>query len=195
MSMFINMNKIYYLILLFLTSCVPLIVGGAGVGGAVVAQQERSTGNAIDDASITMKIKSAFLQNNEQLFNKVSVSTHEGRVLLSGVIKSLALKDLATKIAWQEEGVQQVMNELQVKAAKDEINFKDPALDSLITSKVQSKLLLAKGIRSVNYSIKTINQIVYITGVAKTQSELDQVVQIISDISKVKKVVTHVRLK
>ncbi len=192
--MFINMNKIYYLILLFFTSCVPLIVGGAGAG-AVVAQQERSTGNAIDDASITMKIKSAFLQNNEQLFNKVSVSTHEGRVLLSGVIKSLALKDLATKIAWQEEGVQQVMNELQVKAAKDEINFKDPALDSLITSKAQSKLLLAKGIRSVNYSIKTINQIVYITGVAKTQSELDQVVQIISDISKVKKVVTHVRLK
>jgi osmotically-inducible protein OsmY len=188
------MNKLYCLILLFTTACVPLIVGGAGAG-AVVAQQERKSSNAIADASITLKIKSAFLQNNEQLFNKVSVSTHEGRVLLSGVVKSLALKDLASKLAWQEAGVQQVMNELQVKAPKDEINFKDPALDSLITSKAQSKLLLAKGIRSVNYSIKTINQIVYVTGVAKTQSELDYVVQIISDISKVKKVVSHVRVR
>jgi len=69
------------------------------------------------------------------------------------------------------------------------------ASDSWISTQIESKLLFAKDIASVNYSTETIDGNVYLMGVAQNKEELENVAKIASQISGVKKVVSHVRIK
>ena len=47
----------------------------------------------------------------------------------------------------------------------------------------------------VNYSIETINGVIYVMGIAQSQDELDRVVNHARNISGVQRVVSYVRLK
>jgi osmotically-inducible protein OsmY len=184
------------LFILLINACAPLVLGAATSTTSVIVSQERTAGDAIDDATITIKIKSAFLQRKlSELFASVNVITTEGRVLLTGSVPTIELKDEAVAIAWRQKGVKDVFDELEIRQNTDGINIKDPAIDSWITTQLETKLLFNKQIKSVNYNIKTINQIVYLTGIAQNREELDKVIEIINGINRVKKIVNHVRLK
>ena len=52
-----------------------------------------------------------------------------------------------------------------------------------------------KRILSINYNIETVNQIIYIMGIAQNQEELDRVIQHAKNIANVKKVINYVRIK
>jgi osmotically-inducible protein OsmY len=184
------------LLILTINNCAPLILGAATSTTSVIVAQERTAGDAIDDATITLKIKSAFLQRKlSELFATVNVITTEGRVLLTGSVPNIELKDEAVEIAWKQKGVKDVFNEIEIKDQTNTINIKDPALDSWITTQLEAKLLFNKQIKSINYNIKTINQVVYLTGIAQNDKELDQVVSVVNTINGVKNVVNHVKLK
>ena len=46
-----------------LTACVPLVVGGAAAGSAVVITDRRSSGTQLDDQNIEFKVQSLMRQN------------------------------------------------------------------------------------------------------------------------------------
>lgn len=52
-----------------------------------------------------------------------------------------------------------------------------------------------KKILSINYTIETVNQIIYIMGIAQNQEELDRLIQHAKNIANVKKVVSYARIK
>jgi osmotically-inducible protein OsmY len=174
------------------------MVLGAGAATGVVLTQERTVGRAVDDTTIWTKIKSRFLQQDvNNLFTKVDVKVTEGRVLLTGNVTNPESRMEAVRIAWSTRGVKEVINEIVVitsPSATSEV-IKGYGLDSWITAQIKSKLLLHKNIKSVNYSIETVNHIVYILGIAQNQQELDTVTRIASTVRYVDKVVSHVRLK
>src|ERR1044072_8752746 len=69
---------------LVLTGCVTAALTGAGTAG-VVAMQERSAGNAVDDAGIRIAINNQYIkQENHDIFKNVTIRVTEGRVLLTG---------------------------------------------------------------------------------------------------------------
>ncbi len=47
----------------------------------------------------------------------------------------------------------------------------------------------------MNYSIETVNGVVYLIGVAQSQEELDRVINHARQISYVRRIVSHVRIK
>jgi len=177
---------------LAITGCWPLVLGGAAET-AVVAAQERSVGNAVDDAGILLQIKSKYTQQdvNDLLVN-VEIKVVEGRVLLTGNVDKPETAVEAVRLAWLVPGVREVMNEIQVN---DKTGFKDYALDVWISTQVRTRLLVAKNIRSVNYSVLTVNGVVYLMGIAQDQAELERATYVASTTSYVKQVVSHVRLK
>ena len=182
-------------LLLLCQACAPVLFGATSATSVVIAQ-ERTFGDAIDDVTITTKIKSSFLQKNlGDLFASVNVITTEGRVLLTGSVTSTELRDEAVKMAWQPKGVKEVMNEILVAEKTNSINIKDPAIDSWITTQMESKMLFNKNIKSVNYNVKTISGVIYLTGIAQNQEELEEVINTANSISNVKKIVNHVKLK
>lgn len=176
----------------FLQNCAPLMIGGAAASGVSVAQ-ERSIGNAIDDTAIWAAIKNSYAQEDmKALMTGVSVKVNEGRVLLTGKVNTPDTRVTAVRLAWQPQGVKEVIDEIVV-TDKDSVG--DYANDTWITTQVKSKLLFNKDVRSINYSIETVNAVVYLMGIARSQEELEAVTTIASTVRGVKRVVSHARLK
>jgi len=74
----------------------------------------RSTGEMIDDASITTQIRMTLLFHHGTDVFDTKVSTHKGIVTLSGTAKNQAEIDLATKRANDVHGVKSVNNKMTV---------------------------------------------------------------------------------
>lgn len=178
--------------LVFLSGCVPILLG-AGTETAVVVAQERSVGNAVDDAGILLKIKNLYAQQaDKDMLANVEVKSVEGRVLLTGNVEKPQSQIEAIRLAWQVEGVREVINEIQIS---DKTGFWNYARDVWISTQIRSRLLITKNVRSINYSVITVNQTVYLMGIAQDKSELDRVTTVASTTGYVQRVVSYVRMK
>lgn len=75
-----------------------------------------STGEYIDDSTITARVKTELLQDKDVSGLQVNVETFKGRVQLSGFVSTQDEKVKAEKLARNVPGVKSVSNDLIVKA-------------------------------------------------------------------------------
>ena len=165
----------------------------ASVSKAVlVDKEERSFNNFIEDTIILAQLKNAYFSNNEKIFFNVSVEVTEGRVLLTGSVEQIDERIEATKLAWGIEGVNEVINEVQISNDESILDYAD---DLIMKTKINAKLLLDKDILNLNYSVEVVNGIVYLIGIAQSQDELKSVINISENTYGVQNVINYVRLK
>lgn len=176
--------------LLPLGGCAPLVVGGAAVGATVVAQ-DRPVKTAIADSAIQANIGKRLLEFDVDVFQRVDIEVVEGKVLLTGIVPDPQNRIDAVRIAWQADGVAEVINEIEVR---DTSSLSDAARDSWITTKLRSAILFDSEIHSINYTIDTVNKTVFLMGIAQSQEELDRVVGYARQIDYVRRVVPYVRI-
>lgn len=178
---------------LLLSGCTPV---GMAMGGAaslgVAASQEGGVRTAITDSAIQLKITDLWLKRDFNLYRKLSLTVKEGRVLVTGSVPDPDLRVEAIRLAWQADGVRQVLNEITVENGK---GVTGAVTDSWISSNVKTRLLLDKYIESINYNIDTSNGTVYLMGVAQDQKELDRVIDHARNTKRVNNVVSYVRLR
>ena len=190
------MLKIYFLLLFFLTSCVETaIIGGGGL--AVLHSREKTLTQTKSDVVIASGVAVKLLANKLKMPNNfVDTTVYEGRVLLTGVVDSANKAKLAQDLAWQVEGVLEVIDEIQVcDNCKMKITDSTKILaDSLITTEIETKLFLAKRVRSFNFTVNTVQKTAYIIGIAYSLEEQQMVLKIASKVKGVEKVVNHIIL-
>lgn len=177
-----------------LAACSPLsLFTSAATKVAETVADERSTNTMVSDASIKTQLIHAFVQKdvNDMLVN-VDPYVHEGRVLLTGKANSQETVIEVVNIAWGIVGVREVINELKVDARDQPDSY---AKDAVISGQVKSRLFLEKNINSVNYTVETVDGVVYMMGIAQDQIELERAAAVAATTSGVRKVVSHVRLK
>ncbi|MCH2547326.1 MAG: BON domain-containing protein [Alphaproteobacteria bacterium] len=173
-------------------ACAPLAVAGAGTAGVAVAQ-ERSVGTAVDDATIHTKIWNKYLQSGtNNIYTNVAIDVNEGVVLLTGPVESADGAARAVQLAWEVEGVREVINEIQITNRGGPAVF---AQDAWITTQAKSRLIAEKNVKSVNYTIETVNSVIYLMGIAQNEDELARVLNVLSRVKGVRRVVSHARLK
>jgi len=80
-------------------------------------QPGETTGNKIDDASITAQVKATLLAHHSTSALHTTVSTADGIVTVGGVAKNEAEKSLVTKLATDIDGVSRVINNMTVAVA------------------------------------------------------------------------------
>lgn len=176
---------------LALSGCAEFVVGTAATTGIAIAE-ERSVGNAVDDLTIRAELNHLFFQKDIDLYQNVSFSVFEGRVLIKGSVPTPEDRVEALRLAWQAAGVREVINELQVT---DEGGILDYARDTWISAQLKGRLLIDGDVLSVNYSIETVNGTVYLLGIAQDEAELVRVIEHARGIEDVKQVVSHVVVK
>ncbi len=175
-----------------LTGCVPIIVGGMATTGGYLAVRDKSIGTSFTDTKMDAAIKSRIYKIDKQLYSDVSVSVDRGCVLLTGVVNNPEFIGRVEKEAWSVDGVKIVDNNL---TAGEQIPMSQILKDGAITSACRTSLMCSSGIKSVNYKLKTTNGVVYVTGLAKSEEELNLVLSKIQKIKGVKKVVSYVNAK
>jgi osmotically-inducible protein OsmY len=84
------------------------------VGCASTATQE-GTGEYIDNAVITTKVKAAIFNEPTLKSFEINVETFKGTVQLSGFVNSQANIDKAVEVVRQVKGVKSVKNDMQLK--------------------------------------------------------------------------------
>lgn len=176
-----------------LAACTPASVAmrTAVTAGKVVAQ-DRSTATTLNDNAIELEVNESLFRYDIETFRKLSVTAYEGRVLLTGVVKTAENRAQAVRLSWKVAGVRDVINEIEVRASGDLI---DAAQDIWISTRLRSKLLFDGGVSSVNYVVNTTNARVYVIGVAQSQAERDRVIAYARDIPYVRRVVSYIRVK
>ena len=171
------------------SGCIAAAVGTAGAVG-VAAVQERTLGEAVDDATASNEIKAKLM--NEGGYGEVDVEVANGLALLSGRVSSPEMRVEAENIAWSSTRIKDVANEIQIEEPG---GFMANASDEFITARVRSSLLAAREVASVNFNIETYDGVVYLMGIARTQEELEIAAERASVIRGVKKVVSYVRVR
>ena len=96
-------------------TCAALVAAAALAVTMGCAGAGTRTGQAIDDAAITTKVKSQMAADKDVSAMDVSVSTEKGVVRLSGVVNSTAEKTRAEEIARSVAGVKSVDNAIVVR--------------------------------------------------------------------------------
>ncbi len=172
-------------------ACVPAAVG-VGAAAGVTAAQERDFQGAMRDTEIRLEINHLWFQASASLYSKVNLQVQEGRVLLTGNVPDPETRLNAVRLAWQAKGVGEVINEI---AVRDTSSLIDAARDQWISTELKARLLVDTAVHSINYSIETVNQAVFLIGIAQSQTELDRVIAYAKDIPFVRRVVDYVRLK
>ena len=176
-----------------LAACTPVgMAVGAGATVAVAAAEERGVSGAASDTAMRLEISNAWFQEDLELFKRLGLQIYEGRVLVSGIVADEATQDRAIELAWQPNGVRVVINEVVVG---DKKGFDQTARDGWVTTQVKSRLLFERDIDAINYSARTVDNTVYLIGVAQDRAELNRVLRVVRTTQGVGKVVSHVLTK
>ena len=175
-----------------LAGCTPVGVAvGAGAAGVTATQKEKGFSQSVDDTRIRAQLNADFIANNVDLFQKISFTVEEGRVLLTGNVPTPEARVEAVKLTWAVPGVTEVINEISVT---DKSSLSDDSRDLWIATKLRGRLLVDDQISSINYSVDVVNKTVYVMGVARSADELNRVLGHARQVSHVRRVVDHTRL-
>ena len=94
-------------------------------------------------------------------------------------------------MAWETKGVRSVKNAITIKGQSD---FKNTAKDILITSQLRTALIMNKKTKARNYTLETIDQNIYIFGIAMDEEEKKEVIKEANEIYDVKKIIPSIYL-
>ncbi len=166
-----------------LTACFPLLVGGAA-GGVLVAMDRRTSGAQLEDEGIELR-SMARLRDNIGSRARVSVTSYNRQVLLTGEVLNENDKKLVEQVVSRVENVNGVVNEL---AVIDSPSLVQRSSDVLITGQVKALLVDAKDLYASAFKVVTERGTVYLMG-RVTQREADRATEIARGARGVQKVV------
>ena len=183
------MKKIFSLFLIFvITSCSSISQFGTGVD---ITFDPRTIGMQIDDTIMQKNLSARLALADKKYFLSIQSEVLDGRIFLSGKVDEPEEKVKITKMAWETKGVRSVKNAVTIKGQS---NFKNTAKDILITSQLRSALIFNKRTKARNYTLETINQKIYIFGIAMNKSERQEVINEANKIYDVKEVYPSIYL-
>ena len=177
------------LLALALAGCSPIGTAiGLAATGSTAALQERGAQGVANDGRVAIDVHDRLFKSDVDLFRAVDVTVNEGRVLLTGTVPGPDERVEAVRLAWQAAGVREVINEIEID---DSSGLMDAARDTWITSRLRGRLLVDREIHSINYSIETVNRIVYVIGIGQNEVEIARVIDHARDIPYVRRVISY----
>ncbi|MBP6250592.1 MAG: BON domain-containing protein [Leptothrix sp. (in: Bacteria)] len=166
-----------------LSGCAPLIVGGAALGGALVATDRRSTGVQLDDQALEVRAGNRIREVAADRA-RVSVNAYNRTLLLTGEVHKDADKAAVEAAVAKLEDVK-VVSEITVDWPT---SSDDRSRDLLLASKVKSSFVETKGLEANAFSIVAHRKVIYLMG-RVTESEARDAAAVASTVQGVQKVV------
>jgi osmotically-inducible protein OsmY len=174
-----------------LAGCVLPIVAGTAVGGYTLVTEQRSPEQLARDAAYAAAAHKYWADASSDLARDVSATTYNSDLLITGIVPNQQMKDAAERLARQIDGVKKIYNEVQVGQPT---NFGQDARDNYVSNALRTQLLADAQVRSSNYTVHTLNGIVYIMGYARNGAERDLVLSYARNLSNVNQVKSYIQV-
>ena len=195
-----NKYNILFLCLILVTvlsSCTKTVVKSSDIANKIT-RLYRDSNQVKSDLMIEEQIKdsidnekSDFLnRNNLADFAYYDVKVMEGRVMLTGVAFDSKTKTFLANKVMNNLKVRSLLNEIVVKEKKS--LFSTKISDYFLEKNIHMKIFFKSKIKSLNYEVSVVDSIAYVIGIAEDQEELELLLNLISTIRGIEKVVSHV---
>jgi osmotically-inducible protein OsmY len=167
-----------------LPACVPLVVGGAMVGGSLVATDRRTSGAQLEDEGIELRAVNRIRENLGDRVH-VNASSYNRQVLLTGEVPSAQDKQLVEQVVSRVENVRSIVNELGILGNS---TLTQRSSDALVTGRVRAAMVDAKDLYANAFRVVTERGTTYLMG-RVTQREANRATDIARSVTGVQKVV------
>jgi osmotically-inducible protein OsmY len=167
-----------------MSGCAPLIVGGAALGGTLVATDRRTSGAQLEDEGIELRsinrVREALLERAS-----VNITSYNRQVLLTGEVPTEADKQRAQDVVSRVENVRSIVNELSVQGNS---TLMSRSSDALVTGRVKASMVDAKDLYANAFKVVTERGTTYLMG-RVTQREANRATEIARSTPGVQRVV------
>ena len=167
-----------------LAACVPLVIGGAMVGGTMMAIDRRTSGAQLEDEGIELRAASRIRTSVGERVH-VNVTSYNRQVLITGEAPTEQDKQAVGQIVAKVENVNSVVNELAVLGNS---TLTQRSSDVLVTGRIKAALIDSKDLVSNAFKVVTERGTVYLMG-RVTAREADRATAIARATTGVQKVV------
>lgn len=189
----IHSTKMLFLLLAvlpFLHGCLLAVAGGAAVGAGVV-HDRRDTSIVIGDRRIALSASDAINRDRDFVANDnyVKIIVYNGVVLLCGQVRSQDLKQRAQSKVMNLDGVQRVVNELEI--TDEPQGFWRRRQDNAMTARVKTALLditSLPGFDPLRVNVTSVHGTAFLMGLV-SHEEADAVVDVARNVGGIDKVV------
>lgn len=180
MARFVFRSAVIALALSALTAC-------------AATRTEQSSGEHIDDAVVTAKVKAALIDDPATKARQIEVDTFRGTVQLSGFVDSADEKTAAARVAHSVNGVQNVRNNLAVghtdRSAGEVVD------DGVVSTKVKAALIGEPATKARNITVVTREGIVQLSGFVDSPTEKATAGEVAQGVAGVREVRNDLQVK
>jgi osmotically-inducible protein OsmY len=170
--------------LVTLAGCQALLLGGAVVGGTMVATDRRSSATQLEDQLIETKSGNRIRELLGER-GKVTVTSYNRLVLLTGDVATESDKAAVEQAVARVDNVRSVVNELAVMGSAS-LNVRSN--DVLLSTKVKASIVDTKGLYANSIKVVTERGVVYMMG-RVSEAEATQASNVARGVTGVVKVV------
>jgi hyperosmotically inducible periplasmic protein len=150
-------------------------------------QHSDSLGAAVSDTATTAKVKERLADDSRLGDARISVTTNNGNVTLTGTAPSADASDAAEQLAEGVRGVKSVDNQIAAPSKVREAGIK--VTDDWITTRIKTELFTQRTIQGdSNISVSTSHGVVRLTGTAVSKEAYDQAKSVAENVKGVVKV-------
>ena len=142
-----------------LPGCAPLVVGGAMVGGGMMAIDRRTSGAQVEDQAIELKAVSRVREL--ATLGNVNVTSYNRMALITGEVPTENDRARVEEAVQRIENVRSVVNELAV-AGNSSLGSRSN--DAILSAKVKATLIDAKDVQANAVKVVTERAVVYLMG-------------------------------
>lgn len=174
-----------------LSGCVVAAAGGGAVAGYAIVGEDLSPEQQMRDYAIKADVQAAWGNFDQGLAHRLDATVFDGQVLITGRVPDRHWRAEAVRRAHSIPGIRRVFDEIEVGP---DTHFIDEARDTWITTELRGELVADIDIKSINYTIKTFDRVVYVMGFARTQPELDKVIAHARTVAGVRRVTPFIRV-
>ncbi|MCI5851082.1 MAG: BON domain-containing protein [Sutterellaceae bacterium] len=124
------------------SGCIPILAGGAVAETAAVASDRRSTGAQVNDGVIEKRVSWEISQKIASEDEHVTVTSYNGKILLTGEVRTDEEKRTAEEVARRSLDVKDVVNQL---AVQEPVPVSQRLRDSTNATSLRSRIIATSG--------------------------------------------------
>jgi len=159
------------------------------VASLAACASSRTLGGSVEDLAANTTLKGVLFSDRSHDYSDIDLTIYEGRLMLSGTMRSEEGHQKLLENAWKADNVEQVIDEVIIA---DKTSFGQGLEDTRIDQSIRAKLIADRGVTNGNYKLSVSRGTVYIIGVARDELELDRVLAAARSTAGVEQVVSHV---
>ena len=152
----------------------------------------RSLDDSFSDLGGNADLKGILFTDRTHDYSDVDITLFEGRLMLTGTMRTEAGHTRLIENAWKAGGVRQIIDEVVVG---EKTSFGQGLADTRIDQTLKARLIADGDIASGRYKIAVSRGVVYLIGAARSEMEHEEALSLARTIGGVERVVSHVALR